>query len=301
MNVPLTVPKNRRGIYTKRYARVTHNSGRLFLFAADQKIEHLNDDFHGEGITPDAADPEYLFKIASQGRIGAFATHLGLVAHYGEHYRNVPYIIKLNGKTNLVPVSQTEPVNALLCTVDQVESFRKIAGLDIVGVGYTIYLGSEYEDQMMREASQVVLQAHQHGMLAILWIYPRGKAVKHERDIRIIAGAAGVGVSLGADFVKVNPPESKSIQEGSLLLKQATMAAGRSKVICSGGKPRNELELIDDLYAQLTLGGVGGCAIGRNIFTRPLHQAIRLTKAIAALIYDSSDAKEAKRLLKEGK
>ena len=41
----------------------------------------------------------------------------------------------------------------------------------------------------------------------MLWIYPRGKAVTAEKDPDLIAGAAGVALCLGADFVKVNPPK----------------------------------------------------------------------------------------------
>ena len=35
------------------------------LFAGDQKVEHLNSDFYGEGIHNDDGDPEHLFKIAA--------------------------------------------------------------------------------------------------------------------------------------------------------------------------------------------------------------------------------------------
>ena len=49
--VPLTVPPNKNTTYRKNYLKVTNNTGRLFLFAADQKIEHLNAYFYGTGIT----------------------------------------------------------------------------------------------------------------------------------------------------------------------------------------------------------------------------------------------------------
>jgi len=72
------------------------------LFAGDQKVEHLNDDFYGEEVPEGDADPEHLFKIASQAKIGVFATQLGLIARYGMDYKNVPYLVKVNSKTNLV-------------------------------------------------------------------------------------------------------------------------------------------------------------------------------------------------------
>ncbi|MFY1645387.1 aldolase, partial [Methanoculleus bourgensis] len=182
-------------------------TGRLMLFAGDQKIEHLNDDFAGEGIHPDDADPEHLFRIASRGRIGVFATQLGLIARYGRDYPDVPYLVKLNSKTNLVATSQSDPVSSELYHVRQAVDLRDRAGLSILGVGYTVYLGSEYEPLMLYQAAQAVNQAHRYGLITVLWMYPRGKAVKDERDPHLVAGAAGVAAAIGSDFAKVNPPK----------------------------------------------------------------------------------------------
>ena len=111
--VPLDVPKTVRENYINNYLKITKKSGRLMLFAGDQKVEHLNNDFYGEGIHPDDADPEHLFRIASQSKIGVFATQLGLIARYGSSYPDVPYLVKLNSKTNLVKTSQSDPYESL--------------------------------------------------------------------------------------------------------------------------------------------------------------------------------------------
>ena len=36
--------------------------------------------------------------------------------------------------------------------------------MNIVGLGYTIYLGSEYEATMMAEAGELIAQAHANGL-----------------------------------------------------------------------------------------------------------------------------------------
>jgi len=72
--VPLDVPPQRREEYIDNYLKITKESGRMMLFAGDQKVEHLNKDFYGEGISPEDGDPEHLFRIAERGRIGVFAT-----------------------------------------------------------------------------------------------------------------------------------------------------------------------------------------------------------------------------------
>src|SRR5579862_1081668 len=105
MHIPLTVPKNMHDLYQDNYLRTTFNTDRLFLFAGDQKIEHLNDDFYGDGIPEESADPKHLFEIANNAKISAFATQLGLIADYGCDYRNIRYVVKLNAKSNLVPTA----------------------------------------------------------------------------------------------------------------------------------------------------------------------------------------------------
>ena len=42
------------------------------------------------------------------------------------------------------------------------------AGVNIVGLGYTIYLGSEYESTMMAEAGEPIAEAHAAGLLVVL-------------------------------------------------------------------------------------------------------------------------------------
>lgn len=207
--VPLDVPKAARENYVNNYLAITRNSGRLMLFAGDQKVEHLNNDFYGEGIHPDDGDPEHLFRIASQAKIGVLATQLGLIAKYGVHYPDVPYLVKLNSKTNLVKTSQFDPFSNQWLDVQQVVDFRDNSGLNILAVGYTVYLGSEYESEMLHQAAQIVYNAHQQGLITVLWVYPRGKAVADEKDPHLIAGATGVAACLGSDFVKVNYPKKE--------------------------------------------------------------------------------------------
>lgn len=297
LNIPLTVPIDKHEVYRENYLTATRSSGRLFLFAGDQKIEHLNDDFYGDGIPPECASPKHLFEIASNSRVGVFAAQLGLVSRYANDYRTIPYVIKLNSKTNLIPTSQKDPDSKLLNSVEQVMSVKKNSGIPILGVGYTIYLGSESEGKMLHEAAKIIYEAHQHGLIVILWIYPRGKAVKQEREPNLIAGAAGVAASLGADFVKLNSPQADTGFEQASLLKQATFAAGRTKIVCSGGSLIDSSEFLATLYHHIHEGGIMGSAVGRNIHQKSREDAIAFCEAIASIIFDDMTFEEAVKLL----
>lgn len=299
LSIPLTVPSHKQDEYLAHITEVTHHTGNLFLFAGDQKIEHLNDDFYGPSIAPEAADPEHLFRIAAQSRIGVFATQMGLISRYGSKYNEVPYVIKLNSKTNLVSTKQQDPLSSFITTPQEAITFKNNSQLPIVGMGYTIYLGSEHEATMLQQASQMIQEAHNEGLVTVLWIYPRGKAVFNEKDSDLIAGAAGVGACLGADFVKVNPPvpAKKDRASSAILLKKATSAAGNTGVICSGGSAKDPIFFLEELYEQIHTAGTRGCATGRNIHQKALPAAIGMCQAIAAIVLDGKTVDEAAQLL----
>lgn len=282
VRVPADVMPEARDEYITNYLKATRETGRLMLFACDQKIEHLNKDFYGEGIDIADLDPEHLFKIGSEGVCGVLAGQRGLVAQYAADYPEINYLIKMNSKTNLVGTKQEDPYSPQLYDLDAVLAMKE-AGVNIVGLGYTIYLGSEYEATMMAEAGELIAQAHANGLLVVLWIYPRGKAVKAEKDPALIAGAAGVALCLGADFVKVNPPKPEDGSSPAEALKVATMASGRTGLVCAGGSTVDAETFLTQLYDQIHTGGAVGNATGRNIHQRSLDEAVRLTKAISAI------------------
>ena len=181
-------------------------------------------------------------------------------------------------------------------SVEDVVKFRKDSGLNIIGVGYTVYAGSEFENEMTREAAQAAFKAHQNGMLAVFWMYPRGKAVLDEKDPHLVAGAAGMGSCLGADFVKVNYPKPKE-GKAAEAFKEAVMAAGkRTKVITAGGGSKGVREFLQETWDQINISGCCGNATGRNIHQKQLDEAIRLANAVSAITLDEKSVDEAMKV-----
>ncbi len=288
-HIPADVPAAKNEDYIKNYTAITKGSGRLMLFAADQKMEHLNEDFYGEGIDPEALDPEHIFKIARDGEIGALGTHLGLLSHYAKNYPSVNYIAKLNGKTNLVSAEQQDPMSNQLWTVEQALELKK-NGVNICGVGYTVYLGSEYEADMLTQAAQIINDAHHNGLVTVIWMYIRGAAVDATKMPELTSGATGVAASLGTDFVKIKPPSK--IED----LKIAVQAAGNTKVICSGGPSKKPEAFLEELYEQIHTAGTAGNVTGRNIFQKSHDEAVAFTNAISAIVHEGKSVEEALKM-----
>ncbi len=300
IKVPLTVPPGKKKQYLKNFRTVTRGSGRMMMFAGDQKVEHLNNDFVGKNIPTEVADPEHYFKIASKAHIGVFATQVGMISKYGQDYPHIPYLIKINSKTNLMTEKYQDPFSNRWLKMNSIKEFKKQSGLNIVGVGYTVYLGSSFEADMFGQAARIIYKAHKEGMITVIWMYPRGKAIKdkdEKNNIHLLAGAAGVGLTLGADFVKINYPyDLKNKKRTAEKFQEVVTAAGRSRIICVGGRKKSPKKYLQSLHNQINISGTRGNATGRNIYQKPLDEAIRMTNAISAVSLYDYNAKEAYKI-----
>ena len=298
--IPADVPPSKKELFARNMQILCKKTEHLFMFACDQKIEHLHDDFspNDDDIPHEAIDAEHFFKIASQGTIGALATQLELIARYAPQYPTIPYIAKLNSKTNLIPTTQKEPMSTPLWSVKDAVQLIEEHAIPICGIGITIYLGSEFEDKMMHFAAKSIFEAHKNGLLAIVWMYPRGKAISDDSDAHLLAGAAGAANALGADIVKIKPPRASAKKSVEQALQEIVAAAGNTKVICSGGEKITPELYLQQLYTYMHNGGIAGTATGRNVFQNTLPHAIALTKAISAIVYDGATVKEAVAFIK---
>ena len=294
--VPADVPDELIDTYVENYLNATAGTGLMNLFACDQKIEHLNDDFYGEGIPLSSNDPAHLFEIGdlsyADGTLGVLAGQLGLIAQYARDAPDIPYLVKLNSKTNLVKTSQRDPVSLAMWDMDDVMSLVH-NGINVVGIGYTVYLGSEHEHEMLTEAATFIRQAHELGMLAVVWMYPRGQAVTDEKDPQLIAGAAGVAACIGADFAKVNYPRAFEGMTQPESLGVAAEAAGRTGIICSGGGSMPPQEFLQRLHDQIHVSGCRGAATGRNIHQKGTEEAVRMAAACHAIICEGASVDDA--------
>ena len=221
--------------------------GHVLLLAYDQGMEHGPTEFNDENI-----DPGYVLDIAEKGPFTGVVFQKGVArAYYRPHEHTVPLVLKLNGKTNLV--KDQDPYSPQICSSDEA------VDLGAKAVGYTIYLGSQFESQMFKEFASVVHDAHEHKMPVIAWMYPRGHNVPDETNRDILAYAARVALELGADYVKLH-------YSGDLESYQWVVeSAGRCRVLTLGGKFSGLDETVA-LAGHAIEAGAAGMAIGRNVW-----------------------------------
>ncbi|HUI40325.1 MAG TPA: aldolase, partial [Methanothrix sp.] len=129
----------------------------------------------------------------------------------------------------------------------------------------------------------------------VLWMYPRGKAVEDEKEPHLIAGAAGVAAALGSDFAKVTYPEKPGCNSAEVF-RETIRAAGRTKVVCAGGKSTDARDFLQRLHDQIHISGAAGNATGRNIHQRSLAEAVRLCNAIYAVTIEDAEVEDALKI-----
>jgi DhnA family fructose-bisphosphate aldolase class Ia len=279
--IPADVPHQLHNEFRTNLHALMTEQGNMLILAADHKLEHLNDDFYGTGIAQEAAHAHHFFSLAQSAHLGTLATQFGLIARYGTSYPDVNYIVKLNSKTNIIPLSAMDPLSRSWYSVDDVIALKQNIPT-IRGIGYTVYLGSEHEQYMLHEAAQLITQAHRHGLVAIVWVYPRGKYVQEQVSLRFTAGAAGVANALGADAVKLQLPSERDATADEII-RVSVIAAGNTAIIASGGERISTDELLMTIKHHQACG-IRGAAIGRNLYQRNTEEAQALAAKIRSLL-----------------
>jgi len=250
--------------------------GRSIFLACDQGLEHGPKDFNLKNI-----DPNYVLDIALEGTYNAVILQHGLAEkYYHGAYKDIPLIVKLNGKTALPHI---EPISRQICSVD------RAIKLGASAVGYTLFPGSEYEPEQFAEFGKVVEQAHDVGLPVVAWLYPRGKAIPNDVDTNILAHSARMGLELGADFVKLK--YNHDVEGYKWVVKNA----GRARVVTAGGTKESPEQFLHKTY-EILQTGASGLAIGRNIWQS--EQPFSLTHALREIVFNNKKVEDVLHYLK---
>jgi fructose-bisphosphate aldolase/6-deoxy-5-ketofructose 1-phosphate synthase len=295
--VPGDVPKAVKDVYIENYLKITKSTGRVLVFVGDHKILYLNDAFYGPNISKEDADPEHMFKIASKANLGCFVSQPGLISRYAQKYPDVPYLVKMNAKTKMSPKLEKEQVGGVLGAIEQIVAMRK-TGINVLGIGFNLYIGGKYEHIMMKQAAEFAYQAHRHGLIAMLWSVLIPKGGIDVNNPHNVAGAAGVAAALGYDFVNLRfaPKTPEELDK----FEEVVLAAGNCKVYCRGGEFVDAKVFLERVWDQINIAKVGGCGVGRNIHQRSEDEAVRLCNALACVTYGGDDVKIAEKTYETG-
>lgn len=256
-------------------------TGKFLFSAVDQGFEH--GPLRSFAYNPESFDPLYHFNIAQEAELSGLAAPLGFLEIGAETYAHaLPLILKLNSSNTLAkPLS---PTQALTASVD--DAVR----LGCVGVGFTLYPGSNASFTLLEQLRDIIKEARSKGLFTVVWSYPRGNmSISDERSLDIISYGVHMAALAGAHIIKCKLPTahlakdiSKSIAQDlglnfskledriDFVMKSAFDS--RRMVVFSGGDKKEEDDLLGEVHALAT-SKAHGSIIGRNIFQRPLKEA----------------------------
>jgi class I fructose-bisphosphate aldolase len=267
-------------------------TGKLVILPVDQGFEH------GPGrsfaMNPAAYDPRYHFELAIEAGCNAYAAPLGFIeAGAREFAGQVPLILKLNNHDVLL--EEKDPAQAITGSV------RDAVRLGCVGIGFTIYPGSEHRLDMYSELRALAEEAKQNGLAVVVWSYPRGSGLSKEGEtaMDVTAYAAHIAAQLGAHVIKVKLPsahleqaaakkvyEKEAVKVASLAerVRHVVQAAfdGRRIVIFSGGAADTDEAVFEQVRAIRDGGGFGSI-IGRNSFQRKKSDALKFLDTVMGI------------------
>lgn len=280
-------------------------TGYLSILPVDQGIEHSA----GASFAPNPQyfDPENIVKLAVEGGCNAVASTFGVLGTVARKYAHkIPFIVKINHNELMTVPNKFDQV--LFGTVKEAHN------LGAVGVGATIYFGSEESTRQITEISEAFAQAHELGMACILWCYLRNPKFKTpDGDMHASADltsqANHLGVTIQADIIKQKLPErnggykavekelgtsygktSKLVYEklttdnpiDLVRYQVANCYMGRCGLINSGGESKGASDLAEAVRTAVInkRGGGMGLISGRKAFQRPMTEGIELLNAI---------------------
>jgi fructose-bisphosphate aldolase, class I len=282
-------------------------TGYVSILPVDQGIEHSA----GASFAPNPAyfDSENIVKLAIEGGCNAVASTLGVLGSVSRKYAHkIPFIVKLNHNEFLSYPNSYDQI--------RFASAKQAQDMGAVGVGATIYFGSEESKRQIVEVSELFQQAHELGLFTVLWCYTRNAAFKtKDVDYHLSADLTGqanhLGVTIEADIIKQKLPEnnggynavnfgktsklvySQLTTDNPIDLTRYQLAncyMGRMGLINSGGASSGETDLKEAVKTAVINKRAGGMGLisGRKAFQRPMSEGAALLNAIQD-VYLSKD------------
>ena len=282
-------------------------TGYVSILPVDQGIEHSA----GASFAPNPAyfDPENIVRLAIEGGCNGVASTLGVLGAVARKYAHkIPFLLKFNHNEFLSYPNSFDQI--------RFANIKQAFDMGAVGVGATIYFGSEESKRQLQEVTQMFHQAHELGMFTVLWCYLRNSAFKtKETDYHVAADLTGqanhLGVTIEADIIKQKLPETNSgftalnfgkthkkvysdlSSEHPIDLTRYQVAncfMGRAGLINSGGASAGDSDLKEAVKTAVINKRAGGMGLisGRKAFQRPVAEGVRLLNAIQD-VYLSKD------------
>jgi len=186
-----------------------------------------------------------------------------------------PIILRVSGCTSTIGKD--------LANEEITTSIDEIIRLNVQSVGVSVFIGSEYEKETLKNLSTMVNECEKYG-IPVMAVTAVGKEME-KRDARYLGLCCRIAAELGARVVKTywcDKDFGKVVQGCPVPV-----------IIAGGPKCNTELEVLEFVHDGMQKGAVG-INLGRNVWQSP--QPVAMAKALQAIIHKNVSVKEAKSI-----
>jgi 3-hydroxy-5-phosphonooxypentane-2,4-dione thiolase len=191
-----------------------------------------------------------------------------------------PIVLRVSGGTSMVGKD--------LANEELTTSVDEIIRLNAAAVGISLFIGSDYEKETLKNLATLVNQCEPYG-IPVMAVTAVGRELE-KREYRYLALCCRIAAELGAKVVKTYWCEEHfdKVVEGCPV-----------PVIMAGGpKCETELQCLEFVHDGISKGAVG-INLGRNVWQSPQPKAI--AKALRAIVHDNASVKQAHDIYNKAK
>ena len=187
---------------------------------------------------------------------------------------SIPIVLRVSGANSIVG----EDLSNEAITVSVKDAIR----LNVSAVALSIYVGSKYEHQTLKNLACLINECEEYG-IPVLAVTAVGKEM--ERDARYLSLACRIAAELGAHMVK-----TYYCKDFNTVVKTCPIP-----VVIAGGKKVPEKDALKLAYSAVKEGAVG-VDMGRNIFQS--SDPVGMIKAVRSIVHENVTAEKAYKTLK---
>ncbi len=254
---------------TRRLRRIFREDGKTVIVPMDHAVS--------VGPIEGLADMSQTIDNVAKGGADAVLVHAGIAKTVDN--QGMGLILHLSGATRL-----TREPNWKM----QVSSVKLAVRLGADAVSVHINVGSEHEQGMLDQFSQILDESDDVGLPVLAMMYPRGPGIQNEHSYEVVSHAARLGYELGADVVKTN-------YTGDVESFRKVIKSVKAPVVVAGGpKAGNETEALQ-LVSDSIKAGAAGVSIGRNVFQH--RTPTLMTRALVEIVHNGTSPTQALSIL----
>ena len=191
-----------------------------------------------------------------------------------------PIVLRVSGGTSMVG---EDLANEQLTT-----SIDEIIRLNVAAVGLSVFVGTHYENQTLKNLATLVNACEDYG-IPVMAVTAVGRELD-KRESRYLALCCRIAAELGAKVVKTYWCEEH--------FDKVVNGCPVPVIMAGGPKCETEVEVLEFVHDGIDKGAVG-INLGRNVWQSP--HPVAMAKSLRAIVHDRATVKQAHEIYNQTK